>query len=253
MTWPEQTLKTWATFTSMAQKLDSGVASGGFVFRGQADASWSLNSSLWRSLPSGIPPKDALEFERQALREFKSRAHLDLSPSVLPVPADFPGWLALMQHHNAPTRLLDWTRSIYVALYFAAEQSLDRDGAIWYVPKNLPSSLSPDELGSDEAFLPRWYSIPSAPSSVWFSESLIKTERMVAQQGIFSISRQVLADYGALIDDAMPKTGYGKIIVPAGLKLTCLRQLRLANITAGSLFPGVDGLGRSIKELTYLI
>jgi len=35
-----------------------------------------------------------------------------------------------MQHHGAPTRLLDFTYSFYIAAYFALEES-EKDCAIW--------------------------------------------------------------------------------------------------------------------------
>ena len=38
------------------------------------------------------------------------------------VPANRLEWLALMQHYGTPTRLLDFTRSPYVACYFALEE-----------------------------------------------------------------------------------------------------------------------------------
>ena len=43
-----------------------------------------------------------------------------------------------------------------------------------------------------------------------------------------------------------------KIIIPHSAKPDFLSELRRMNITAAALFPGVDGLGRSIAELTSL-
>ena len=41
-------------------------------------------------------------------------------------------WLALMQHHGAPTRLLDFTWSPYVAAFLALERAVD-DAAVWAI------------------------------------------------------------------------------------------------------------------------
>lgn len=48
------------------------------------------------------------------------------------VPEDVIEWLALMQHFGAPTRLLDFTQSPYVATYFAVEDATE-DSVIWAV------------------------------------------------------------------------------------------------------------------------
>ena len=62
-------------------------------------------------------------------------------------------WLFLMQHHRAPTRLLDWSESILVALYFAVEQNLDEHGELW--------SFYPTELNAQSGL--RGIPLPDHP------------------------------------------------------------------------------------------
>ena len=55
--------------------------------------------------------------ERVLIREFQRKAHQHLRHS--PNRKNTIEWLTLMQHYRGPTRLLDWTYSFYVALFFA--------------------------------------------------------------------------------------------------------------------------------------
>ncbi len=64
----------------------------------------------------------------------------------VPSNSDPLGWLFLMQHYRLPTRLLDWSQSPLVALYFALGKPDDRDAVLW--------ALSPTQLNILEAQTP---------------------------------------------------------------------------------------------------
>jgi hypothetical protein len=106
-----------------------------WIFRGQRNAKWRLQSSLERAA-AHYQPADKADVEKFFIFQFKRRAHNYLSPSLLPKDErDTPEWLALMQHHGAPTRLLDFTKSPYIATFFAIEES-DSDCAVWAIDKH---------------------------------------------------------------------------------------------------------------------
>src|SRR5436305_714324 len=79
-----------------------------WAFRGERDERWPLYSSLSRYLMNfGVDRSAWSEQEARILRVFKRKAHQFLDQP--PVADDDLQWLGLMQHHGAPTRLIDFT------------------------------------------------------------------------------------------------------------------------------------------------
>jgi hypothetical protein len=236
----------------------SGVA---YWFRGQSNAEWLLEPSFMRSVKHRrVSPEPATRLEKDALDAFKAQAHLFVRPYLLDKVKTTACWWALMQHHGAPTRLLDWTISPFVALYFAAQFDPDeKPGAIWcFCSHRLKGTF---EAAHDE--IPE-FEHPEAPA--WYDKWLDKlrdqrivipltfnyasTERLVAQQGRFTMSFAIGSGQDC-IGDAVGE--HAKMfIIPHECKQELLLRLREMNITGATLFPGVDGLGRSIGELVSL-
>jgi hypothetical protein len=252
---------TWDELVAVANEFDVGKPPApAYLFRGQPDARWSLHPSLLRYIKSfQIPEEEALRIEMEALEEFRGQAGILLPPNVLVATPDLLSWLSLMQHHGAPTRLLDWTESIFVAAYFAVESYLEQDGAVWFchpgtVNRCMSETHGPVEqaLQSDVQQRENFFT-PGRPPVVQFLTRKSKTERMIVQQGAFSICRSVMTDHADVLEEcvkaAPAKHIFGKIVISADIKQVFLRKLRAVNITAKSLFPGIDGLGKSMKEL----
>ena len=103
----------------------------GIWCRGHNKASWELQPSTFREFgPDPLP-------EVNAFQSFRSEATALLS--MPPDPDDFVSWLATMQHYGLPTRLLDWSLSLAVAIYFSCddESMWTQDGAVWLLHPGL--------------------------------------------------------------------------------------------------------------------
>src|SRR4026209_85575 len=108
----------WPQFVTIIEKL-SGFRN--WAFRGQGDAKWPLRSALSRHIIVSKVCRDAWPLQEERIRRiFERKSHLHLTR---PPGDDELEWLALMQHHGAPTRLLDFTWSPYVAAFFALERA----------------------------------------------------------------------------------------------------------------------------------
>jgi hypothetical protein len=257
-------IKSWPQFVDIADHLDvSSPGRTAYVYRGQSSSAWKLEPALLRVFHRfRLSEPKALEIERMALDEFKAQAHLHLPPNVFSTTTDTVSWWTLMQHHGAPTRLLDWCFSIYVAAYFAVTAQPDEPGAVWIVhTRTLHSIMSETYEGADfpnsEGEIQNRFLKPDAPPVLVFVSRSTKTHRMIAQQGLFSVCRQVLGHHGEILDAIMPddpqRELFRKIVIPASLKAVFLRKLRSMNITANALFPGLDGLGRSLEEFIQIL
>jgi FRG domain-containing protein len=253
-------INAWADF----QALLAGPNYRNWAFRGQADASWPLFSSLSRYVQQfGIHPDAWPEQEERSLRIFRRKAHLFLH-SAPPPDDDAFQWLALMQHFGAPTRLLDFTWSPFVAGFFALERAT-RDAAVWglSIPRiidtshRVPGSKRPvreRELGMRTTGNYERFFLQNAMAFVTYGEPNVMNQRLVAQSGTFVVPGVLAQSVDQIISGYPdPKRTLTKFVLKtAALREEAMSSFYSMNITNSTLFPGLDGLAKSLAyELEF--
>ncbi len=124
------------------------------LFRGHSKYEWQLRSPIERNVPPFVMQETGLEiYEQQVLTEAQRRLHHYLT--TLPEDSDSLSWMALLRHHGVPTRLLDVTRSLFIACYFALRDATpDADAAVWIFATNpLQSAFDAWQRSFDESSL----------------------------------------------------------------------------------------------------
>jgi FRG domain len=284
--WCEHTLRSWRDFEVAVESLTTLQFnfSPFYCWRGQAERRESLRSTLARI--GDYPPFDLEATETLLFDEFSARRHV----------VDHPEWstgaptraeaVFQMQHYGAPTRLLDWSLSPFVAAYFACRDATPTfegrmpalksrvsgdhthegaDGEVWAAPAVYLNGgpgdlLMSSGLGKDaRSILER----DTGAAPIAFTGPPIHSVRSSAQQSAWSVATEIHANHAELILAAMRTFEARKKLrlwypawrmrIPAQLKLGFLRNLRQRGIHAGSLLPGPDGLGRSLRELAQIV
>lgn len=301
------------------------LGTGRWIFRGHGDKDWMLASSLERQFVKNgcnsinkIVHNVISATKYDKYRESDELYAIDLfkrhARTRLPQLEHLVEWLAAMQHYGTSTRLLDFTRSIYVALYFAFENKLQKtDVAIYAIQYSdlLHSDTLSKELIKDQQgiFLKkkvkghahidvegaRYIEENFYNNRKELQDSLIKladqcierrsnrfgiipvnvpgvNERLVAQSGLFllpmkfaSFTSNLSASLNVPIDEItkphhvfnmasypMNKTELQnatlvKIVIPRSMSDAMRNMLAQANVSALNLFPGLDGIAKSIR------
>ena len=248
---------------SMFRELVAGPEYKSWSFRGQANSDWQLYSSLSRHLLNFKIDKRAWsEQESRIVRIFKRKAHLFLEH--VPDEEDSFQWLALMQHHGAPTRLLDFTWSPFVAAFFALEKATVA-AAVWAVCISevwntkhkfyrKVGVLTQDDLNLRNPGNYEKYFQPNEFSFVAYGEPFVMNQRLVAQSGTFIVPGLLESP----VEDILSKYPNPRnTIVKFTLNTEKMRDesmyaLYNMNITNATLFPGLDGMARSLEyELEF--
>ncbi|HUF65221.1 MAG TPA: FRG domain-containing protein [Gemmatimonadaceae bacterium] len=236
-----------------------------WAFRGQSDAKWPLFSSLSRYLKGyGIHRQAWADQEERIGRIFRRKAHLFLDH--VPDETDAFQWLALMQHHGAPTRLLDFTWSPFVAAFFALERATE-DSAVWavFVPTmwraahaiNFPAKqtpLTPNQLSLRTVGAYEDFYLRNDVAFVSSGEPLVMNKRLIAQSGTFVVPgvldqpvETILATY-----PEPGKTVVKFVLATRAIRDDAMRAFYNMNLTNATLFPDLDGLARSLAyELEF--
>jgi hypothetical protein len=243
----------WKEFKDMALSFSENWA-----FRGQANGSWLLNNAIERTHFVHHHPT----MEANFVAEFQRGASNYLTKDQMP--SQLIEWLALMQHHGAPTRLLDLSWSPFVASFFAFENCPMGDTdtvGIWCIHieylKQRATELLADHFGqeldrsqnliNEELFGKIFYQ--NNLRLVFPIEPFRMNRRYSLQQSVFlstGTSSVPLMDQLLFLGDQM-KQAVVKIEVPTVHKKTVLRELQLMNLHRASLFPDLDGYAASLK------
>ncbi len=260
-----------------------------WIFRGDKPGA-ALETKLERAFRDyDVPESKMRQYEMEMIREFQRKGGLYLDRE--PDKDDVLEWLAIMRHYGAPTRLIDWTYSFYVAVHFALANDLE--GAVWALDAarvnkselvrtaiaghgggphldELQRRLSGmdnvltvrqqwDKL--DDLAIASYLLLTERPVPLVFALNPFRlNRRLIIQQGLFLISGDIRLSFVENLrhsygrDDRTLARHLHRIVLRPDKKERnrVLRELRSMNIMTEVLFPDLSGFARSlVNRLAY--
>ena len=217
---------------------------GPLWYRGQANHAWSLLPGYYR--------RDTGLSEHSLMIKFRQSATM-----LIQVPAmNSFEWMFQMQHYGVPTRLLDWTESPLVALYFSVSSMEDTDAALWVIK---PSELNKNAnllVKSEDGYLPSFldeelsnYTIESLRINDRVNLLPVATiairnnPRIQAQLGTFTIHHHDRTP----IESVGDSSHILKLRIKKEYKEEMKKELQILGISQFQLFPELSSVGAILK------
>jgi hypothetical protein len=254
-------------------------------FRGHASSEFNLCPSLFREVvrneqgrPSHIlRPMEIFEIEQGIDISFSRQATTFLSQAG--IQNSKMNRYFLKQHYKIKTRLLDWTESSLVALYFAVSEDNhpNSDAQIWILRPFLLNSFALTALAKDKTkeakyifssvdefdkadalftiegkirlnqLFRKYYELDVDKNEQMFPIAIYPPfldDRMRAQQSCFTFFGNM---FNGLIDAEEDQFLYS-IKIPREVKALLLKELEILGFNNFSVYPDLDGLGHSINK-----
>lgn len=249
-----------------------------FCYRGESRLNYSLLPSLYRdTIEESYSAKTYLSHhsEIDIISQFMTEAVGYIN--TLSVDNDKFRWIQYAQHFGVPTRLMDWTTNPLVALFFACSANQKEDGRI-YILNSLGYNLMTSK--DNRNHLDGKTIKEEAEKMIWGNENTFRypallkpyffDRRMVAQSSRFMIwgyrdepldkivkelesegkekteMRKELSE-GVIIETCSEIETLSQVIVPKNNKLRLQHELDDLGINHSTLFPGLDGIGKTIE------
>ena len=276
----------------------------GFVFRGQGNSEWHIESSLERMIKRFHPNSLVAQkiypqgYEIDMLKEFQWK-YPKYEKVKIPKDDEMIEWLSIMQHYGSPTRMVDFTYSPYIALFMAIDSSNgEHDASVWCLNELVLRNIFCDEY---EERNDRRIDDKDSQRELFYKEAnqVIKdsvnekrkdfspniylvqphrvNDRILVQQGLFAIPEKIGVPFEdnlfSLVDNRDPEMvpfkdiiDYSnsenmfkpydyfliKIKIPKQFRLNITKSLCLMNISAETMYPGLEGLAKSLNRQLYM-
>ena len=233
-----------------------------YIFRGQCNDSWTLQSSLERVFLDKYESV-AKKYEDYSYNFFVSR--FNVYGKSHNVPTAKLEWLSIMQHHGVPTRMLDFTYSPYVALYFAFENMLkpyQGNCAIYAIDymeilnrsleslnrEDIKITLEQLSYNRDEIF----NKINNkSPDILLITEPNVFNSRLEKQKGCFLVPNTYQTIEQVLGMGQYDGIDHYRFIVPCSFCNEVYALLKQMNIDGKAIYGDLEGLSKSIKNSLY--